>query len=82
MNDEERTGTILAIKSKFYALSALSALFKYLESVALVFPPRSLRISYSPLEGTCLIDSDTSSNLELVANARRRTCGHVFVPRS
>ncbi|KAL8279193.1 hypothetical protein RQP46_008449 [Phenoliferia psychrophenolica] len=68
VNDEERTGTILAIKSKFYALSALSALFKYLESQALVFPPRSLRISYSPLEGTCLIDGDTAANLELVFN--------------
>ncbi|KAK4701951.1 hypothetical protein P7C70_g4276, partial [Phenoliferia sp. Uapishka_3] len=57
------------VKSKFYALTAVSALFKYLDSAhALIFPPRSLRINYTPLEGTCLIDTDTASNLELVSN--------------
>ena len=51
-----------------YALSAASALFKYLESERIAFPNGSLRISYHPLEGTCLIDHDTINYLELVTN--------------
>lgn len=36
-----------------------------------MFPPRSLRITYAALEGTCLIDADTAMNLELVSNVSR-----------
>ncbi|KAI5480588.1 DNA mismatch repair protein MSH4 [Pseudohyphozyma bogoriensis] len=43
--------------------------FQYLEAHhSLIFPPRSLRITYAPLEGLCLIDIETSKNLELVSN--------------
>lgn len=60
---------ILSVKAKFYALAAAAALLKYLETAhALVFPPRSLCIRYSSLEGTVLIDSETAVNLELVSN--------------
>lgn len=73
LHDEKRTATILAVKTKYYALAAASALFKYLETTySLAFPPRSLRIEYAPLEGTCMIDVDTAVNLELVANVSRR----------
>lgn len=79
LHDDKRTGTILAVKPKYYALAAASALFKYLETThSLIFPPRSLRIEYAPLEGTCMIDVDTAKNLELVANVspgKERTKG-------
>ena len=69
LQDEQRTGTIMAARTKYYALGACSALFKYLESShSLVFPPRTLRMSYQPLDGTCLIDTDSARNLELVTN--------------
>ncbi|SCV71962.1 BQ2448_4656 [Microbotryum intermedium] len=81
IRDEARHATILAAKPKhtddgfgpwfgrYYALAATSALFKYLEmTYSVVFLPRSLRITYAPVEGTCLIDVETAANLELVAN--------------
>ncbi|KDE08921.1 hypothetical protein MVLG_01015 [Microbotryum lychnidis-dioicae p1A1 Lamole] len=69
VRDEGRHATILAAKPKYYALAATSALFKYLEmTYSVVFSPRSLRITYAPVEGTCLIDVETAANLELVAN--------------
>lgn len=69
LQDDERIGTIGAVKSKYYALSASSALFKYLESAhQLTFGLHSLHIRYSTLEGTMLIDRDTAANLELVSN--------------
>lgn len=56
------------VQNKYYALSAASALFKYLESRGRTFGARSLKIRYLPLEGTMLIDSETAKNLELVEN--------------
>lgn len=54
---------------RYFALSAIAALFKYLETTrSQYFPPRSLWIRYAPLDGTMLIDMDTAANLELVAN--------------
>lgn len=59
----------MASKSRYYALGAACALFKHLETAhSLVFPPRSLRIEYQPLEGTCMVDVETAKNLELVSN--------------
>ncbi|GJN90862.1 hypothetical protein Rhopal_003876-T1 [Rhodotorula paludigena] len=69
VHDDERVGTLTTCRNKWYALSASSALFKWLETAqSLVFPPKSLRIRYTPVEGTCLIDSESAKNLELVAN--------------
>lgn len=56
------------LKNKYYALSAASALFKYLEDKNRTFSARSLKIRYLPLEGTMLIDAETAKNLELVEN--------------
>ncbi|KAM0752833.1 hypothetical protein T439DRAFT_299108 [Meredithblackwellia eburnea MCA 4105] len=69
IRDQERTATILGLKSKYYALSAVAAMFKYLQSQrGVTFPPESLKMTFAPLEGTCLIDSETAAHLELVAN--------------
>ncbi|GAA6048610.1 hypothetical protein JCM3770_002054 [Rhodotorula araucariae] len=69
VHDDERLSTLSVCKSKWYALSATAALFKWLDSAqSLSFAPNSLRIRYTPLEGTCLIDSESACNLELVAN--------------
>ncbi|TNY24833.1 muts domain V-domain-containing protein, partial [Rhodotorula diobovata] len=67
--DDERLSTLAVSKSKWYALSACAALFKWLDAAqARSFPPASLRIRYEALEGTCLVDSETARNLELVNN--------------
>ncbi|GAA5999909.1 hypothetical protein JCM10207_005967 [Rhodosporidiobolus poonsookiae] len=69
VHDAERTGVLTACRSKYYSLSASCALFKYLDtSHSMVFPPKTLKIRYAPLEGTCLIDTESAKNLELVAN--------------
>lgn len=58
-----------SVKNKYYALSAASALFKFLETQReRTFQARSLKIRYCPLEGTMLIDSETAKNLELIEN--------------
>ncbi|GAA5887912.1 hypothetical protein JCM6882_000800 [Rhodosporidiobolus microsporus] len=68
-HDTERIPVLTACKAKYYALSAAAALFKYLETAhGMVFPPRSVKIRYASLEGTCLIDVESAKNLELVAN--------------
>jgi len=63
-----------SIKNKYYALSAASALFKWLETRGRTFQARSLKIRYLPLEGTMLIDSETAKNLELVENVSMNPC--------
>ncbi|BGP16624.1 MutS protein msh4 [Rhodosporidiobolus nylandii] len=69
ITSDDRVAVLSACKSKYYALSAACALFKYLEREhGVVFPPKSLLIRYAPLEGTCLIDTESARNLELVAN--------------
>ncbi|KPV74997.1 uncharacterized protein RHOBADRAFT_53908 [Rhodotorula graminis WP1] len=69
VHDDERLSTLNVSKAKWYALSAAAALFKWLDSTqSLSFPPNSLRIRYAPLDGTCLVDTESARNLELVAN--------------
>jgi DNA mismatch repair protein MSH4 len=54
---------------RYYALSAICALFKHAESrLNARFAAGSLRIRYVPVEGTMMIDPDTARNLELVGN--------------
>lgn len=70
IRDDERAGTILASSNKYYALSALSALFKYSEMrLNTRFAAHSLQIKYTPTDGTMMIDPETAKNLELVGNA-------------
>jgi len=54
---------------RYYALSAASAVFKYVEiKLNTQFSSGSLRIRYAPVEGTMMIDPETARNLEIVDN--------------
>ncbi|KAJ4485332.1 muts domain V-domain-containing protein [Lentinula aciculospora] len=77
VEDEERAGTILAVSSKYYVLSACSALFKHAEIRQNTrFSAGSLRIRYSPVDGTMMIDPESARNLELVGNMSHRKSYH------
>ena len=38
------------------------------QSCGTIYPRRSLRMSYAPMQGTALVDVDTAVSLELVTN--------------
>ena len=62
---------------RYYALSALCALFKYSEMKLNVrYSAGSLSIRYAPVEGTMMIDPETIRNLELVGNMGNRKSNH------
>ncbi|QRW25791.1 DNA mismatch repair protein MutS [Rhizoctonia solani] len=66
IDNGEKPGTLLAL---YYALSATSALFKFVEiRMNTTFAPRSVRISFRSPEGTMMIDCETTKNLELLQN--------------
>ncbi|KWU47134.1 hypothetical protein RHOSPDRAFT_31271 [Rhodotorula sp. JG-1b] len=69
IHSEDRLGTLTSCREQYYSLSAANALFRYLEHThGIAFGPGTLRITYEPPEGTCLIDRDSARNLELVSN--------------
>ncbi|WVQ74021.1 hypothetical protein IAR50_003602 [Cryptococcus sp. DSM 104548] len=69
VNDELKASTLMAVEDKFYALCAVSALFKYLKmEKGIEIQERSLRIRYAASEGTMFIDVETARSLELVRN--------------
>ncbi|KAJ7938393.1 muts domain V-domain-containing protein [Mycena leptocephala] len=77
VEDDERAGTLLAVANKYYALSAVCALFKHAETkLNTRFAAASLRIRYVPVEGTMMIDPDTARNLELVGNMSYKKSTH------
>ncbi|KAJ6554549.1 muts domain V-domain-containing protein [Mycena capillaripes] len=77
VEDDERAGTLLAVANKYYALSAVCALFKHAETkLNTRFASGSLRIRYIPVEGTMMIDPDTARNLELVGNMSHKKSSH------
>ncbi|KAJ7813094.1 muts domain V-domain-containing protein [Mycena olivaceomarginata] len=77
VEDDERAGTLLAVANKYYALSAVCALFKHAETkLNTRFASGSLRIRYVPVEGTMMIDPDTARNLELVGNMSFKKSTH------
>lgn len=62
---------------RYYALSAICALFKHSESrLNTRYAAFSLRIRYTPVEGTMTIDPETARNLELVGNMASRKSKH------
>lgn len=62
---------------RYYALSALCALFKYSEMKLNVrYSTGALSIRYAPVEGTMMIDPETIRNLELVGNMGNRKSNH------
>ncbi|GAA5868078.1 hypothetical protein JCM3774_001010 [Rhodotorula dairenensis] len=68
-HSDDRLAVLTACRERYYSLSAASALFHWLEHAhGLAFGPGTLRITYEPPEGTCLIDGDSARNLELVSN--------------
>ncbi|KAK4047164.1 MutS protein msh4 [Microbotryomycetes sp. JL201] len=78
VRDDRRTGTILAVRSKYYALAAASALFKHVER-SMALQSASLSISFKPALGSCLIDIESVRNLELVSNLlNKHSKQHLF----
>jgi len=52
IEDEKRAGTLVTIRSKYYAMQALAAALKWIELIHnTVFPPRTLDIGYRTIEG-------------------------------
>jgi DNA mismatch repair protein MSH4 len=57
------------VESKYFALSALSALFSYVDSHQnIIFKNESVVFQYRNVQGTMFIDSTTARQLELVTN--------------
>lgn len=60
---------LIPLVDRYYALSAASAVFKYVEiKLNTQFSSGSLRIRFVPVEGTMMIDPETVRNLEIVGN--------------
>ncbi|KAF7344644.1 MutS 4 [Mycena venus] len=77
VEDDERAGTLLTVTNKYYALSAVCALFKHAETkLNTRFASGSLRIRYVTVEGTMMIDADSARNLELVGNMSYKRSTH------
>ncbi|KAK0475108.1 muts domain V-domain-containing protein, partial [Armillaria novae-zelandiae] len=77
VEDDERAGTLMAIRDKYFALSATAALFKHAEAkLNTRFAAGSLLIRYVPVDGTMMIDPETVRNLELVGNMANKKLPH------
>lgn len=64
-----RRQILMSSLARYYALSAASAVFKYVEiKLKTQFASASLRIRFAPVEGTMMIDPETVRNLEIVDN--------------
>ncbi|CAH8568594.1 unnamed protein product [Schistosoma bovis] len=61
--------SIYAIKEKFYALSALSALLNYAEEIhGLIYAPKSMKFSFTGSVKSTMIDFKSANRLRLVRN--------------
>lgn len=50
--DDERAGMLVSIHTRYYALQAVSALFKYVEvTFNTIYPAHTLVIKYKAIEG-------------------------------
>ncbi|KAH7910010.1 muts domain V-domain-containing protein [Hygrophoropsis aurantiaca] len=77
VEDDERAATLVTATEKYYALSAICALFKHAEyRLNTRFSAYSLRIRYVPVEGTMMIDPETARSLELVNNITHKKLAH------
>jgi DNA mismatch repair protein MSH4 len=62
---------------RYYATCATCALFKYTEHrLNARYAPGSLLIRYVQVDGTMMINTQTTRNLELVSNARYKKSSH------
>lgn len=63
------------VESKYFALSALSALFFYIDfHQNIIFKNESVVFQYRNVQGTMFIDSTTARQLELVTNGIKPKC--------
>lgn len=63
--------------SRYYALSAASALLKHAElKLNTRFAAASLRIRYVQVDGTMMIDPETARNLEIAGNMASKRSSH------
>ena len=68
---------LIGAASRYYALSAASALFKHAEArLNLRFAAASLLIRFGQADGTMMIDPETSRNLEIVSNMANKRSSH------
>jgi DNA mismatch repair protein MSH4 len=68
---------LMPLLIRYYALSAASAVFKYVEvKLNTQFASGSPRIRFVPVEGTMMIDPETVRNLEIVDNMGRARSPH------
>lgn len=68
---EDAEAIKVAISAKFYAMSTVAAVLKFVEiNHGISFALNSLRIKYEASEGSMLIDSSTVYNLELIQNVQ------------
>nr|NP_001358430.1 mutS protein homolog 4-like [Diachasma alloeum] len=59
----------LIVKPKYYALSAVCTLFKYIESIQhVVYTQNSVRFEYQAAQNAMMIDLESAQNLELVTS--------------
>lgn len=71
---EELNSILHLLSSKYFALSSIAALIKYVETVGKIrFTKQSIIFNYNALEGTMLIDTTSMKNLELVKNLNSDT---------
>ncbi|CAO3606962.1 unnamed protein product [Cunninghamella echinulata] len=67
--EENITVLLPVIRSKYYCLTSVSSLFKYLEdSNSWTYLQHTIKFTYQSVEGTMMIDAITAKNLELVAS--------------
>ena len=56
IEDDKRAGTLVTIRSKYYAMQALAAALKWIELIHnTIFPPHTLDIVYRTIEGRVLV---------------------------
>ncbi|KDN43308.1 hypothetical protein K437DRAFT_257515 [Tilletiaria anomala UBC 951] len=70
VGSNSRAAILTAVSARYYALAAISALFRYIEAFEsrLLFA-HSIRVRWQGLAGTLSIDFETARALELVQNA-------------
>jgi len=68
---------LISSLARYYALSAASAVFKFVEiKLNTRFASASLRFRFVPVEGTVMIDPETVRNLEIVDNVGNARSPH------
>ncbi|XP_039597804.1 mutS protein homolog 4 [Polypterus senegalus] len=76
----EFSTVIMEVQAKYYCLSAVAALLKYIEFMQKsVYAPKSLKVIFRGSEQTTMIDSTSARNLELVVNNKDPRSEHTLL---